>query len=211
MSQYSRPLAVFVGAPVTFVGPLVGGFAAALWAGAVWATTRLASASIVMARMTMRVFNISPFLTSAKFSFQSCSSQRNHINFNQDIFRQPGYFDGGACRRRLFEVAAVDFVHGGEIPHVLEKDSAAQNFLQAAARGLQNSGEVLEDAVGLRAHIAGDDLCGGGIDGDLSGSKDQALRSNCLGVGADGSRGLLGGDHFAHDSSSACRVLRRDE
>src|SRR5882762_9288397 len=60
MSQYSRPLAVLVGAPVTLVGPVVVGFAAALWAaglwaGAVWATTGLTSASIVMARM-MRVF-----------------------------------------------------------------------------------------------------------------------------------------------------------
>src|SRR5207245_4623738 len=62
MSQYSRPLAVFVGAPVTFVGPLVAGFAAALRAGAVWAMTRLASASIVMARMPMRVFIVPLFL-----------------------------------------------------------------------------------------------------------------------------------------------------
>src|SRR5882762_4232978 len=66
MSQYSRPLAVLVGAPVTLVGPVVVGFAAALWAaglwaGAVWATTGLTSASIVMARM-MRVFIVPLFL-----------------------------------------------------------------------------------------------------------------------------------------------------
>src|ERR1700674_338150 len=153
-------------------------------------------------------FHSSPFPTSAKFlnfvsSIQSCSSQRNHINFNQGIFRKPRYFDGGACRGRLLEVAAVDFVHGGEISHVFEEDCAAQNFLKATPRGLQNGSEVFEHAVGLRAHIAADDLRGGGIDGDLSGSKDQALGSNCLRVGADGLRGLLGGDHFAHDSSWA--------
>src|ERR1700737_1728610 len=67
MSQYSRPLSVLVGAPVTLVGPVVVGFAAGLWAaalcaGAVWATTRLASASIVMARMTVRVFIVPLFL-----------------------------------------------------------------------------------------------------------------------------------------------------
>src|SRR5258708_35736976 len=92
MSQYSRPLAVLVGAPVTFVGPLVVGFAADLWAGAVWAMTRLASASIVMARIPMRVFIVAPFLVSAESSAKLlnsvafCSSQRNHINFNHDIF-----------------------------------------------------------------------------------------------------------------------------
>src|SRR5216684_2209289 len=72
-------------------------------------------------------FHSSPFLTSAKFlnfvsSIRSCSSQ--------DIFRKTGHFDGGACRRRLFEVAAVDIVHGGEVSHVFEEDRTAQNFLQ---------------------------------------------------------------------------------
>src|SRR3981189_2516043 len=71
MSQYSRPLAVLVGAPVTLVGPVVVGFAAALWAaglwaGAVWATTGLTSASIVMARM-MRVFIVPLFLRLQSF------------------------------------------------------------------------------------------------------------------------------------------------
>src|ERR1700674_1934794 len=149
MSQYSRPLAVLVGAPVTFVGPpMAGFFAAALWAGAVWATTRLASASIVMARMTMRVFIIPLFLCVCKvpefYLFNSvCSIQCNHINFNQDVFRKPGYFDGGARRRRLLEVAAVNFVHGGEIPHIFQENRAAKNFLQATVRGLQNGIEVL--------------------------------------------------------------------
>src|SRR5208282_2442849 len=63
MSQYSRPLAVLVGAPVTLVGPLALGFAAALSAGAAWATARLASASSAMARMTVFIV-VSPFLIS---------------------------------------------------------------------------------------------------------------------------------------------------
>src|SRR5260370_7805651 len=166
-----------------------------------------------MARMAMRVFIVPLCLASAKFlnsvsSISFDSSQRNHINFNQDVFRKPGHFDGGARWRLLLEVAAVDFVHGGEISHVFEEDGAAQNFIQATARGLQNGREVLEHAVGLRAHITGDDLRGGGIDGDLSGSKDQALGSNCLRVGADGLRSLLGGGHFAHGSPSTCCSIR---
>src|ERR1035441_8224414 len=193
MSQYSRPLAVLMGAPVTLVGPLV-------LVAAVWAPIRPASANSVMATTT--VFIIPLFLRQQSWR-QSSSSQRNHVNFNQNILRKPGDFDGGARRGRLLEVAAVDFVHGGEICHVLEEDGAAQNLLQAAARGLQNGGEVLEHAVGLRAYIAGDDLRGGGIDRDLSGSKDQPRGSNGLRVRPNGLRSLLGGDHFAHDSSSA--------
>src|SRR5713101_6341353 len=118
-------------------------------------------------------FHSSPFLRSATFLnsvslIQFYSSQRNHINFHQNVFRKPCYFYGGARRRRLLEVAPIDFVHCSEISHVFEEDRAAQNLLQAAARGLQNGGEVLQHTVGLCAHIAGNDLLGGGIDGDLS-------------------------------------------
>src|SRR5260370_20000301 len=118
------------------------------------------------------------------------------------MLRKPCYFHGGASGRRLLEVAAIDFVHGGEISHVLEEDGAAQNLLQGTAGGLQNRGEVLQHTVGLRTYVAGDDLLGGGIDGDLSGSKDQALGPNGLRVRADSFRSLVGGDRF-HDSSSA--------
>src|SRR5580692_13198105 len=62
MSQYSRPLAVLVGAPVTFVGPLAADFAvgfAVVFLGAVWATDAPASAISVMARI--QFFIVSPF------------------------------------------------------------------------------------------------------------------------------------------------------
>ncbi len=61
--------------------------------------------------------------------------------------------------------------------------------------------EILEDAVGLGADVSGDDLLGGGINGDLSGGKDQALGTNRLRVGADGFGSVVGGDDFAHKSS----------
>src|SRR5258708_1731912 len=61
MSQYSRPLGVLVGAPVTFVGPAMAGlFAGALWTGVFWATTGLANASAVMAKM--KAFIVTPSL-----------------------------------------------------------------------------------------------------------------------------------------------------
>ncbi len=66
-------------------------------------------------------------------------------------------------------------------------------------------------SVSLRAHVAGDDLLGGGIDGDLSGSKNQALGSNGLRVRANSFRSLVGGDHFAHDSSCLLRFYGDDD
>src|ERR1700730_313481 len=84
MSQYSRPLAVFVGAPVTLVGPPVAGFAGALWAGAFWATTRMDSASIVMARMRVFIVPLScscHVLTQVLFKpAQSHQFQSGHLS-----------------------------------------------------------------------------------------------------------------------------------
>src|ERR1039457_1287802 len=191
MSQYSRPLAVLMGAPVTLVGPLV-------LVAAVWAPIRPASANSVMATTT--VFIIPLFLRQQSWR-QSSSSQRNHVNFNQNILRKPGDFDGGARRRRLLEVAAVDFVHGRKISHVLEAVGAGQNLLLVTGRLVQNGSEVPEHLVGLRAYVAGDYLLGCGIDVDLSGCEDQVQGSNGLRVGADRLRGLIGGDYVAHDSS----------
>jgi hypothetical protein len=105
-------------------------------------------------------------------------------------FGQPRHFDSRPRWRRLLEIAAVNFVHGIEISHVLEEDGAAQNFLQAAARGLQNGGQILYHALSLRAHIAGDDLRVAGSMATLSRSKDQTQGSNRLRVGADRLRRL---------------------
>src|ERR1019366_8650096 len=202
MSQYSRPLAVLMGAPVTLVGPLV-------LVAVVWAPIRPASANSVMATTTVFIIPLFLFLRQQSWR-QSSSSQRNHVNFNQNILRKPGDFDGGARRRRLLEVAAVDFVHGRKISHVLEEDGAAQNLLHATARFVQNGSEVPEHLVGLRAYVAGDYLLGGGIDGDLSGCEDQVQGSNGLRVGADRLRGLIGGDYVAHASSIEGRVISAD-
>src|SRR5450631_263292 len=120
------------------------------------------------------------------------SCQSDHINFYQDIFWQPRYFDRGSGRGRLLEVAAVDFVHGHKVSHVFQEDGAAEDLVHGAARGLQDGGEILQHAVGLGAYVARDDLLGGGIDGDLSGREDQALSSDGLRVRADGLGGVLG-------------------
>src|SRR5260370_38287070 len=100
-----------------------------------------------MARMAMRVFIVPLCLASAKFlnsvsSISFDSSQRNHINFNQDIFRKPGYFDDGASRRLLLEVAAGGFVVWGECSHGFEEDGSAQNVFEEALSGAPSAREI---------------------------------------------------------------------
>jgi hypothetical protein len=48
----------------------------------------------------------------------------------------------------LLEVAAIDFVHGREVAHVFEENRAAQDFVQAAAGGLQDGRDVFQHLLG---------------------------------------------------------------
>src|SRR5579862_3352444 len=113
MSQYSRPLAVLVGVPVTLVGPAAAGFAAVFLA-AVWPRDDPMSASSAIARITT-------FICCLQFFFESNgwspSSKRDHVNLNQNVFRQPRYFNRRTRRRVVLEMAAVNFIHGGEVSH----------------------------------------------------------------------------------------------
>jgi len=123
----------------------------------------------------------------------------------------PGFFMGPSWRVVSPSEAVINLNLREQTAEVLKTLSPREEKIIKMRFGLQDGSEVLEHAVGLRAHITGDDLRGGGIDGDLSGSKDQALGSNGLRVGSDGLRGLLGGDHFAHDSSSAAFLKMNGE
>ena len=49
-------------------------------------------------------------------------SQRDDVNLHQNIFGQTGHFHRGAGGRRHIEVAAIDFIHGREVAHVLQED-----------------------------------------------------------------------------------------
>src|SRR5579875_691640 len=55
---------------------------------------------------------------------------RDHIDFHQHIFRQPGDFDGGAGRWGLGEVAAIDLVHRCKVRHVFQEDAGLDHAIQ---------------------------------------------------------------------------------
>src|SRR5712691_13224017 len=49
------------------------------------------------------------------------SGQGDELDFHANVARQPSHLDGGAGRRVRREIAAIDFVHGGEVGKVLEE------------------------------------------------------------------------------------------
>ncbi len=105
---------------------------------------------------------------------------------------------GGAA---LWEEALVDIVHGGELVHVLEIDPGAHDLVQAAARRLQDRFQVGEHLLGLLGHSALDDLLGRRVQRNLPADKDEAVGPDGLRIGADGLRGIVRGDDFAHGLS----------
>src|SRR5712691_5995380 len=55
----------------------------------------------------------------------------------QTLTGQAGHLHGGARGPMVAEHARVDAVHLRELPHVDQEDAAAQDVLQAGARGLE--------------------------------------------------------------------------
>src|ERR1700722_16849504 len=174
ISQQIRPEGVFPPSPVTLVGALVlGCTSTAVFAGAVWARTN----TPVNARMIATAAKYFVILNSlrnhvkqsghrriwSQFAFRLCRCrgflfQRDHIDFNQDIFRQSRYFYRGARRRSRTEIFAINLVHSCEVVHVLEKDGGPNHLAQSAAGWFQYLRQISQHALGLCGYISSDDL-----------------------------------------------------
>ena len=111
-----------------------------------------------------------PFKTDNEIAEKlwACSGQGNNVDFDEHVLGEAGDLDGGAGGRGVGEVAAVDLIHGGEVGHVLEEDGGFDDLSERAAGGLEDCGEVLQDAFGLDSDVARNDLLGSGIEGDLA-------------------------------------------
>ena len=112
--------------------------------------------------------------------------QSDDVDLHQHVLGQAGDLDGRTRGRIGGEVAAVNFVHGGEVVHALQKDGGLDHLRQRAAGGGQNACDVLQDALGLRGDVSGDELLRVGIERDLSGEKDKSVGLDGLGVGSYG-------------------------
>src|SRR5215469_17544563 len=96
------------------------------------------------------------------------------------------------------EVPAIDFVHCGEVAHVLKEHGRPDYLLDAAAGGGQNSQEILENPVSLERDVSCDKGIGHRVECDLPGDEHESVGLDGLRVGADGSRAVFGCDHVAH-------------
>ena len=102
----------------------------------------------------------------------------------------------------LVEVRCVNFVHGAEICNVGEEDGGLDHVLEGEAGGLQHGAQIFKHLGGLFHDTAFHQKTGGGIQGNLSGSNDQAVGADGLGIGAHGGGGLIGVDHIVHGENS---------
>lgn len=107
--------------------------------------------------------------------------------FHQRTLGQRGDFNA-ASRRPVGEKPGIYFVERGEIRHVLKEARCFDRFFKAAARRLQNRGEVQDSLPGLPFDAGFLDLTGTRIDPDLAGGKYEAVDCDRLGIRADGVR-----------------------
>src|SRR5512146_703240 len=54
--------------------------------------------------------------------------KRDHVDFHQHVFRQTRDFDRRPSRRRRAEIFSVDFVHGGKLRHIFQKNGSSHHF-----------------------------------------------------------------------------------
>src|SRR5215469_16915121 len=99
------------------------------------------------------------------------------------------------------EIPSVDFVHGDEVIHTLQKDRCLYHLRQRTAGCRQNRSDVLQHAFGLRRDVASDELLRLGIQANLPGKENKSVGFNRLRVWSDCLRSIVGGDNLAHMSS----------
>ena len=90
------------------------------------------------------------------------------------------------------EKFGIDFIDGGELLHVRNKDGGLDYFCERAAAGLQDCLEVVQYLAGFRPDVALYQFAAGRVDRDLAGNKELTAGLDGLRVRADGG-GRIGG------------------
>lgn len=95
------------------------------------------------------------------------------------------------------EVLGIHLVHGSEVRHVGEEDGGLNHIVERSA-GLGEDGlDVLDRLAGLGLDVGGH-LAVGGVDGKLTGYKDQVAGLYGLAIGADCAGGVGRFDFLFH-------------
>lgn len=82
------------------------------------------------------------------------------------------------------EYLGIHVVHGWPLVDVVEEACGLDHVSDAAARGSQDTLQVLEHLFGLPSNVLGLNLAIGSVNGELARYKDHAVAYDGLGVGA---------------------------
>ena len=88
------------------------------------------------------------------------------------------------------EILAVHAVESSEVFHVSQEAGGLDDVLEAQAVSSQNGLDALAGALSLLLDGGADDLTGTGHQGDLAGSKQEAVGGDSLRIGADCGGGI---------------------
>lgn len=113
-------------------------------------------------------------------------STGNQFHFDLCSEREPGDRDRRACRVRTRKAALVGRVHCGKIRHGCEVNIALDDVVHGESRVLENQGEVVKRAHGLRINVAVNQLACGGIDWGLAREVEEFPRPDGVRIRTDG-------------------------
>src|SRR5439155_1090093 len=109
----------------------------------------------------------------------------NSIDLYLRSLGQRGDLDSGTGRGILFEIRAINFVHGLEISQIGEENSCLNDVIKSEPFGSQNGCDVVQHAPRLRRDIAGNNLARLRIERNLTAAKEETSAAHSLRVGAD--------------------------
>lgn len=117
----------------------------------------------------------------------------NALDLDSDVKGKAGNLNAGAGRLGVREVSGIDLVDSLEVVHVLDKDVDLENLGHVRAAVLEETGDVLEDLMGLLLDILGldSDEVALGVNGAGARDHNQTVELDGLGVGGTNGGGLL--------------------
>ena len=123
---------------------------------------------------------------------------RDGLDLHQSALGQILHSEGSTGRLVLCEVLCVNSVHGSEISDVSQQNGGLDHIVQGVTGLSQNVLHIGQGLVGLSSDIVACELAGSGVNGDLTGDKDDVTGLNSLRIGADGSGSLGGMNGIVH-------------
>jgi len=90
------------------------------------------------------------------------------------------------------EILGINLVHGAKVGDVAKENSGLNDVVEVQSLALQDGTCVLEALVSLFLYATLGECSGLGDDGELARNEDEIAGADCLAVGSNGSRCLVG-------------------